>query len=138
MKTVDLEIEHTAVALTRKEKLLRWADLVLQQGKPLHLFHDLERWHPTCLKAPLGHIAPNAFGIAANDPVFKAAGIDGSSPADAMKFFELSQAELHEFSCDCGGGISNHDMAARITRLAETKAAMHRPSMLENLGRLFW
>jgi hypothetical protein len=35
-----------------------------------------------------------------------------------MHFFELSQHELHEFSCDCGGVITNDEMAKRINTLA--------------------
>jgi hypothetical protein len=35
-----------------------------------------------------------------------------------MGFFQLTQAQLHEFSCDCGGIITREDIADRIERLA--------------------
>jgi len=36
----------------------------------------------------------------------------------AMDFFELSQSDIHAFSCDCGGSISNAKMADRIEKIA--------------------
>jgi hypothetical protein len=52
--------------------------------------------------------------------VFKSVGLNGPATVQgAMNFFELTQDELHEFSCDCGGRISNSMMADRITAIAE-------------------
>lgn len=131
MKTIDLQAEQTtAVALTRKEKLLRWSDLVRQQPLPLLIFHHLEHWNREQLQRPLASYGNNAFTIAAEDPVFKAAGLKGDSAQDAMNFFEMKQAELHEFSCDCGGHISKTQMADRIAALAEPRS----PSMFSFLG----
>jgi hypothetical protein len=130
MKTIDLKAEEqvTAVALTRREKLLRWADLVRVAEYPIPLFHLMERWAPDTLKRPVnefGYGERTAFGIAFGDPIFKAVGLEGGSVRDAMNFFELSQAELHEFSCDCGGEISNAQMGDRIARLAGAPLTGH-------------
>lgn len=123
MKTVDLAEQKTAVALTRKEKLLRWADLVSGQERPLLLLHGLEYWELLRLAQPMETIVPpqylTAFHVAASDPVFQVAGLKGDSVAAAMGFFELSQKQLHEFSCDCGGMIDNKQMGERIARLAD-------------------
>lgn len=122
MKTIDLQTEQkTAVALTRREKLLHWAKLVTQHPGNLALFHMLEHWHGDMLLRPMTDVdaGPNIFSIASADPVFKAAGLQGDSVKNAMDFFEISQDELHEFSCDCGGQITNKGMATRITKLAD-------------------
>lgn len=105
--------------MTRREKLLRFAHIVRTSGRDFYIFHSLERWDAQMLRANT-HSA-SAFAAAAADPILKDAGLAGESPADAMKFFELEQNELHEFSCDCGGAISNTKMADRIERLAEGK-----------------
>ena len=135
MKTVDINTE-TAVALTRKEKLLRLAELVRSAPDYLRIFHGMERWRPVSLVQSLAGYGPSAFTIAAADPVFKAAGIGGANAADFMKFFEISQDELHEFSCDCGGQILNGDMANRITRLANGPGRTQ-SSFIANFGAFF-
>jgi hypothetical protein len=70
-----------------------------------------------------------AFGIAMMDPVFSDLGLKGAphilpgqetgTIRQAMDFFELTQAQLHEFSCDCGGRIDNEMMATRIEGIAD-------------------
>lgn len=111
-----------AKAMTRQEKLLRWAELVRAVSHQLYIFSNLERWNPGDLAAATQ--PESAFQIAADDPVFRAAGLNGNTPAAAMNFFELSLRDLHEFSCDCGGHISNEAMASRIASIAK-------PSMMD-------
>ncbi len=119
-------------AMTRREKLLRWAELVREFQYPMELFHGLEFRHPSQLGEPYYFVNPphasrTPFGLAFCDPMLTAAGLKSTTESiamgtasvkDAMNFFELSQAQLHDFSCDCGGHISNADMANRIERLA--------------------
>jgi hypothetical protein len=102
--------------MTRPEKLLRFAAIVRSAKQHFHLYHNLEGYHPE----QLGSIGINgsAFDAAAADPILRDAGADLHTVADAQRFFELSQHELHEFSCDCGGAITNNDMADRIEKLA--------------------
>jgi hypothetical protein len=120
MKQLDITKIATTVSLSRREKLLRWANLIRKERKGLVLFHNLEHWTKAQLKAllPEGILTASAFTVAADDPVFASLGL-GRTAADAMKFFELSRAQLHGFSCDCGGVITNEEMARRIERLAE-------------------
>jgi hypothetical protein len=61
-----------------------------------------------------------ALAIAAHDPVFQAMGI-GTTVLSVMEFFGISQGELHEFSCDCGGYIENREQADRITYLTNLR-----------------
>jgi hypothetical protein len=117
-----------APVMTKKEKLTRWATLIRQASLPVYLMSNLEYRSPDQL-ATIWH--PNSpWAVAALDPELSAAGLKADLPspherypnqtsaAEAMRFFELSQEELHAFSCDCGGAISNANMADRIERIA--------------------
>jgi len=102
--------------MTRREKLMRFAQVVRSRQNSFILYHGLETYTPEQLRC-FG-IYGTAFQAAASDPILHDAGLIGESVADAQRFFELSQHELHEFSCDCGGAISNDDMANRIENIA--------------------
>ena len=119
MQTVDIgKTVESAVSLSRREKLLRWAELVRQHPSAIRIFHDLEYYPAARLRSEIRSDAGTAFNIAFADPVFKSVGLNATVQG-AMNFFELTQDELHEFSCDCGGRISNNMMADRITAIAE-------------------
>lgn len=103
--------------MTRREKLMRFAEVVRShRDRPFGLYHNLEGYHPEQLQS-IG-INGSAFEAAAADPILRDAGLTGQTVADAQRFFELSQHELHEFSCNCGGEITNEDMARRIEHVA--------------------
>lgn len=103
--------------MTRRDKLLRFVEIVRSHRyRPFGLYHNLEGYRPEALEQ-IG-IRGSAFEAAAADPILHDAGLIGESVADAQRFFELSQHELHEFSCDCGGDITSEDMANRIESIA--------------------
>ena len=114
--------ETRPAPMTRSEKLRHWAGLVRNYRGRYHLilFHGLEYLTPQQLRdarMPSDH--PSAFGLAAADPKFRQQGLSSSpSVTEIMGFFELSQDQLHEFACDCGGHVSNGEMARRIDGLA--------------------
>ncbi len=62
--------------------------------------------------------------MAGRDPVLQQAGLKADLPGGnvsvggAQRFFELSKSDLHEFSCDCGGVITNEEMARRVENIA--------------------
>ena len=126
MKHVDVATLETTAApvmikMTRREKLRRWAGLVRAAPYQLFLYHDREYMPPEWLASPRNLLTgsyANAFAIALSDPVLAAEGLKGDSIADVQKFMELSKADTHEFSCDCGGVINNEEMARRIERIA--------------------
>jgi hypothetical protein len=121
MKHVDAEALVNAIPMTRREKLLKWAELVRHYSHELALFHDIEHMGLSNLRGivPATIRTVSAFTLAVTDPIFQAQGLRKESTlVDVMKFFELSQDELHEFSCDCGGYIDNHNQAYRIELLA--------------------
>lgn len=106
--------------MSRAEKLQRWADIVRNTRQRFYIFHLLERYTPQQLQE--ARCDASAFAAAYKDPILKDAGLKGDSAADAMKFFELSQDELHEFSCNCSGDLSNAEMAKRIEGIAARSA----------------
>lgn len=125
LSTAEIEkisTDSPVVVMTRREKLLRWAKLVRESTKDYHIYHGLEYQSPEALRQMyVQKDHPTAFALALNDPILQDAGFDSTktvSIADTMQFFELSQEQLHEFSCDCGGSISNRQMADRIEKLA--------------------
>ncbi len=123
MKTLDIRQLEGAMPvqaqMTRREKLRHWAQLVRRCNDDLLLYSNLEHMGREWLAGnPMNH-ERTAFGLAARDATLQAQGLRlDSSLADGMQFFELSQSQLHEFSCDCGGHISNLHMADRIEKLA--------------------
>lgn len=110
--------------MTRREKLLRWAFAIraFRGDHRLVLFHGLEYFTAEMLNTPIPQFMPptyaTAFSVAAADPVLSEAGFKGETASEVMGFFELTQPQLHEFSCNCGGVIGNDEMAHRIERLA--------------------
>jgi hypothetical protein len=102
--------------MTRREKLLRFARIVRAHPGNLHLFSNIEYMDRRALAAERHPFS--MFAAAAHDPVLADAGLHGDSVIEAMRFFELTKDELHYFSCDCGGAISNEEMARRIDSLA--------------------
>lgn len=109
----------TTVLMTRKEKLLRFAQVVRETRNDfLVIFHKLEYMDDDQLSR-VDHPF-SAFAAAFRDPALVDAGLKGDSALDAKLFFELTTGQLHEFSCDCGGHISNEQMAQRIENLASS------------------
>lgn len=128
------EVKTPSLA-TRKERLLYLAALVEKTENHVPLYHNLEHCSQELLdRSPAAAIPGSVFALAADDPHLKAAGV-GDMIGKQMKFFELDKAELHEFSCDCGGSISNKQMASRITALgSETPTNLNPGAGL--LGRM--
>lgn len=128
MKTVDIAKTVDAVPIlnTREERMMHWASLVRgYKGGELRIFHNLEFMKEHQLLYRVSDIeggSVSAFGLAIADPVFRVSGLLSEvTIGGLMKFFGLNLEELHEFSCNCGGRISNEDMASRIERLATNK-----------------
>jgi hypothetical protein len=111
------------IAMTRSERLVRWAELIRSSRWPtLKIFHLVEKWNAENLSTPfyMFYLGPdNAFAIAMGDKVFNVQGLpEMGSVWDVMTFFSLSLKELHTFSCNCGGEITKATMANRIEKLA--------------------
>lgn len=129
LSTEEVELlERTILAptvMTRREKLLRFAHVIRQSSRPngpvmlndrYFIFNNLEYMDDATL-ARCSHPF-SAFAAAAADPVLQDAGLKGDDGLSIKRFFELSTNQLHEFSCDCGGTITNEEMARRVERMA--------------------
>ncbi len=102
--------------MTRREKLMHFAQIVRAHPYHMALYHNLEGYPDHAYESMgTGH---SAFAVPATDAIFRNAGYTGSSVGEAKRFFELSRDDLHEFSCDCGGVLTNQDMADRIEKIA--------------------
>ena len=111
------ELSPAASPATKRQKLMRFANIIRSGPRcPLYLFINLEYRDAGEWKY-LSHPG-SPFALAAQDNVLYAAGLRSGSVGDAQQFFELSREELAEFSCVCGGRITNDEMADRIERIA--------------------
>ena len=106
--------------MTRREKLLRFASIIRNARRNFMIFHNLEYMTPAQL-AYCSH-KDSAFAAAAADNILHDAGLTCGTAAEAQRFFELSKDDLHSFSCDCGGSITNEFMADRIEAIANRAA----------------
>lgn len=117
LSTAELSQMAALQPMTKKQKLERFASLIAEHPATLQLYHLLERWDQRTRDTTMVAEHGSAFTVATKDPVFQAAGI-GQSVGDVQRFLELSNEELHEFSCDCGGYLTNRDQAYRISGIA--------------------
>lgn len=104
--------------LTRVEKLERLAQ-ILERTPNVLMVHNLELWvgpHAYLLDQQQPGLTP--MGLAAADPEFKEGGLQGSSVNQFNQFFETSVADLHAFSCNCGGQQTGTQMAAHVREIA--------------------
>lgn len=107
--------------MTRHEKLMRLAKVVGNHSEGIYIFHRLEYYSQHELNHTV-HLL-SAFQLALGDQELREAGLkpdieEAISVGAAQTFFELSKEDLHAFSCDCGGAITNATMAARIEKIA--------------------
>lgn len=117
LSPADLATLTTAFpVLTKRDKLLRLAQIVRTAPHSVFMFSNVE-YMSVAEKRMSSH--PNsAFTLAASDAILKDAGLRGTSIDEGQCFFELTNIELHAFSCDCGGHVNNERMASRIERIA--------------------
>jgi hypothetical protein len=112
----NLSMPTIVAPMTRRAKLMHLAHVARTSTTRLGLYHQLER----CSDEMYNEMSTrgSVFALGKDDPVLREAGYTGETVGDAKRFFELSREDLHEFSCDCGGDITNEDMADRIEKIA--------------------
>lgn len=116
LETAFPVVEPTPVKMTRRQKLLRFADLIEKSAGTFALFHLLEYMGDATLMCH--GVQGSALELVGRDPVFQKDGMKGSSVLEVKNYLGLSTEELHEFSCNCGGDIGKREMAERVRRLA--------------------
>ena len=109
--------EINSITMSKRERLFRFAHLIRNSPiSPLVIFSNIEHMSAADLRSVRHECS--AFSLAARDPILKEAGLKSDTVAEAQKFFELSRDDLHQFSCDCGGHITNEQMARRVEAIA--------------------
>jgi hypothetical protein len=105
-----------AVPETRAERLLRWADTLDRMGGArLHTLWRTE--HATRGSRASMRSDGSPLAVAFADPVLRVAGLKDDSYAEAKRFFQLTDYELHWIVCYCHfGETMSAEAAARQVR----------------------
>ena len=118
-RVAAVHAEETAPRiLTRAERLERWADLL--EADPDRRLNTLPgtEYEPDEVRRTMRRLH-SPLSIAAEDPVMRAAGLKDDTYGEAMRFFELSDWQLHGIVCYCHfGAPMTADQAARRVRMA--------------------
>jgi hypothetical protein len=116
LKTIaEVNPEDLRPALTRRERLQRWAELLdRQRDRRLATLHGTEYQPPE--KRALMRSADSPITIAFSDPVLRADGLKDDTYGEAKRYFELSDWQLHEIVCYChlGETMSAASAAKRV------------------------
>jgi hypothetical protein len=107
------------VTMSRRERLLRWADLLEKHRESLNALREIEYLSPEDRRAYRGFNTP--LTIAYNDPVLREAGLSDDRLGTAMDFFEMTDDDAHRLLCDCHymGSMTGSGLANRIRHFAE-------------------
>jgi len=111
--------ETTPIPLTRTERLQRWAAALAKRGPArLNSLLRTEYAAPAALAAVRADNSP--LSVAAEDPALRVAGLKNDTFGEAMRFFELSEHELHRIVCYChyGETMSAEEAAHRVRAMA--------------------
>src|SRR5882672_10066000 len=115
----EVEALNTATPvkeMTRVEKLTRWASLLRKATHPIYMGHSIEYLPADTRNQTTWAYSP--MYVAANDPVFQDAGLKDATIGEAKRFFEITDEQVHAFTCNCGGVQSGKQMATRIETFA--------------------
>src|SRR5262245_36002918 len=102
-------------ALTRRERLQRWAELLeRQRDRRLATLHGTE-YQPPERRAEM-RSSDSPITVAFDDPVLRADGLKSDTYGEAKRYFELSDWQLHEIVCYChlGETMSAASAAKRV------------------------
>jgi hypothetical protein len=116
LKTIaDVNPDDLRPALTRSERLQRWAELLeRQRDRRLATLHGTE-YQPPDRRAEM-RSADSPITIAFEDPILRADGMRNDTYGEAKRYFELSDWQLHEIVCYChlGETMSAASAAKRV------------------------
>jgi len=92
-------------AMTRQEKLERWAELLERDtSRRLRSLGEIET--KTAEERRVMRSPDSPLTVAFEDPVLRGAGLAGDRLGDAVDFFELSDDDAHRLLCSCMNGWS--------------------------------
>ncbi|HZT87803.1 MAG TPA: hypothetical protein VFA12_07525 [Stellaceae bacterium] len=110
-----------AAAMSREERLERWAAALEAHEGRLVPFRDLE-YFAFAVHEPLRQ--PNSpLTVAYRDPALRRAGLESDRFGDGVAFFDLSRSQAHRLLCSCGyiGRMQADEVARRVRRLARPR-----------------
>lgn len=120
--------ETTPIPQTRAERMHRWAAALAKHGAArLNSLLRTEYVPPEALGAVRADNSP--LSVAAEDPALRVAGLRNDTFGEAMRFFELSEHELHRIVCYClyGETMSAEEAAHRVRAMASAGAPERMP-----------
>jgi hypothetical protein len=109
----------TTTALSRRERLERWAEILEQEPRRLlRAMHDVEYRSPQELISY--RVDGSPLSVAYADPVLRVAGLRSDTVGDAGQFFGLSHEQLHYLLCFCHHGemLTGSATAAQVRTFA--------------------
>lgn len=107
------------VRLTRRERLERWAEVLMQEPhRVLRPLYRLEFMSAQDRMLARGDGSP--LSVAYADPVLREDGLTGDRVGDAMVYFDLSHRDMHFLvcGCHCHGDMTAANIAAQIRSIA--------------------
>ncbi len=112
----DLKPAAARPALSKRERLDRWAELLERQpDRLLRTLDEIER-QPEAVRRAM-RADNSALTLAFSDPVLQADGLAGDRFEDAVAFFQITEHEAHIVLCSCHGGEAMRaEEAARRVR----------------------
>jgi hypothetical protein len=132
LEQIALEADvHPGVGMSRRERLERWAELLERQpNRRLSTIDGTEFGSRRERAAKRSDDSP--LTLAFEDPVLRAAGLQGDRVGDAVKFFGLSHDEVHRLVCYChyGRTVAPGIVAARVRMMAR----QNEPATLSSRG----
>jgi hypothetical protein len=116
LRTIADISTYPPAPLGRRERLLRWADLLDQDpARRINLVRELE-FAAQSAQAEM-RADESALSIAYADPLFRSLGLKSDRVGDGRDFFSLNESQTHRLLCSCMHGMSmKAGDAARIVR----------------------
>ncbi|RDI61229.1 hypothetical protein DES45_102624 [Microvirga subterranea] len=112
----DLKQPLRAPALSRRERLDRWAELLERDPDRLLKTLDEIEWKPKAERRQM-RADGTALAVAYADPILRTDGLASDRFGDAVRFFQISEYDAHIVLCSCHGGESmKSEEAARRVR----------------------
>lgn len=112
----DLKQPLRAPALSRRERLDRWAELLERDPDRLLMTLDEIEWKPKAERRQM-RADGSALAVAYADTILRADGLASNRFGDAVRFFQISEYDAHIVLCSCHGGESmRSEEAARRVR----------------------
>lgn len=132
-KVAEVNQDYPRSTMSRIERLERWAE-VLERNPDQRLLTLYEtEYQPVKARAAM-RCDGSPLSVAFDDPVLRAAGLEGDSYGEAKRFFDLSEHQMHKIICYChfGSSVSAGTAATAIRGVANggLRGLVHRLSRM--------